>query len=101
MPNNSQGENSFIDKGKMHDFSNKVAVIAEYLQAVEKNIEMADEAVMFSWLGPSREFFNDMSECIRQRIELVSSTWQQCSEVTATTVVKRNDLDIAAAEAAQ
>lgn len=101
MPNNSQGENSFIDKEKVQSFSGNVEDVAENLEVIETNIEMADEAVMFDWLGPAREVFNDMSECIRKRIHLTSITWKLCSVITSATVADRTDLDEAAAEAAQ
>lgn len=92
---------TMVDKEKLKSCAGDIQVIAEDLQVIIANIKSSDDALMFSWLGPAREYFFDASTCIQSRITLTSEKWEASSQLLETVVSDRGNLDVAAAEAAQ
>ena len=61
-------EQSLISKDEMEAYVNNILDVCSKLEDIEKSIKEADNALMFSWLGASREFFADVSACVQERI---------------------------------
>lgn len=97
----SSEKKTMVDKEKLKVCADDIHVIAEDLQIIVNNIKSSDDALMFSWLGPAREYFFDMSECVRSRITLTNQKWEASSQLLETVVNDRAKLDKKAAEAAQ
>lgn len=92
---------TIVDKEKLKSCAGDIQVIAEDLQVITANIKSSDDALMFSWLGPAREYFFDVSTCVQSRITLTSEKWEESSQLLETVVSDRTELDATAAEATQ
>lgn len=100
-PEGSPEKKTMVDKEKLKGCAGDLKVIAEDLQVTITNIKSSDDALMFSWLGPAREYFFDMSTCVQNRIGLTSKEWEESGQLLETVVIDRGKTDEEAAKAAQ
>lgn len=81
-------------------FSGEVHVIGVNQQEIKNKIKEADEALMLTWLGAAREYYNDASKSIRSRLSINHVTLLRCSQLMKNVSVDRDGIDKDAATAA-